>query len=168
MSARDKYHNQVRNALIKDGWTITDDPLRLEWGRKDAYVDLGAEQIVAAEKEQRKIAVEIKTFLGTSEVRDLENAYGQYMLYQDILEEVEPERIVYLAVQRLNTPKYFRIHLADCFSIRKECGLSCLTRRRRVYSNGYPRRLPAAGRGCSERSDAGSFCKRRHRDTDRF
>ena len=107
MSARDKYHNQVRNALIKDGWTITDDPLRLEWGRKDAYVDLGTEQIVGAEKEQRKIAVEIRTFLGTSEVRDLENAYGQYMLYQDILEEVQPDRLVYLAVTEAKYAEVF-------------------------------------------------------------
>jgi len=107
MSARDRYHNQVKNALVKDGWTIMDDPLRLEWGRKDAYVDLGAEQIVAAEKAQRKIAVEIKTFLGASEVRDLENAYGQYMLYQHILEEVEPERVIYLAVTQIKYGEVF-------------------------------------------------------------
>ncbi len=29
MPAKDIYHNQVKNALIKDGWTITDDPLIL-------------------------------------------------------------------------------------------------------------------------------------------
>ncbi len=42
MSARDLYHSNIRNALIKDGWTITDDPLRLKWGKKDMYVDLAA------------------------------------------------------------------------------------------------------------------------------
>ncbi len=26
MPAKDIYHNEVKNALIKDGWTITDDP----------------------------------------------------------------------------------------------------------------------------------------------
>ncbi len=40
----------MRRALERDGWTITHDPLRLRWGAKDLYVDLGAEQILAAEK----------------------------------------------------------------------------------------------------------------------
>jgi hypothetical protein len=26
MPAKDIYHEEVKNALIKDGWTITDDP----------------------------------------------------------------------------------------------------------------------------------------------
>lgn len=39
MPARDRYHDQVRHALIKDGWTITHDPLRLQWGVKDMYVE---------------------------------------------------------------------------------------------------------------------------------
>ena len=43
MPARDMYHDAVRNALVKDGWTITHDPFRLSWGGRDMYVDLGAE-----------------------------------------------------------------------------------------------------------------------------
>ena len=74
MPARDRYHNQVKQALIKDGWTITDDPLRLKWGKKDLYVDLGAEQLLTAEKGLHKIAVEVKSFVGQSEVDDLEKA----------------------------------------------------------------------------------------------
>jgi hypothetical protein len=35
MPARDRYHDQVKNALTKDGWTITDDPLHVRWGKKD-------------------------------------------------------------------------------------------------------------------------------------
>ena len=50
MPARDLYHDVVRNALSKDGWAITHDPYRLPWGRKDLYVDLGAEKLLAAEK----------------------------------------------------------------------------------------------------------------------
>ncbi|MBR8827130.1 MAG: xisH family protein [Gomphosphaeria aponina SAG 52.96 = DSM 107014] len=38
MPAKDIYHNNVKNALIKDGWNITHDPLRLEWGAKDISV----------------------------------------------------------------------------------------------------------------------------------
>jgi hypothetical protein len=29
MPAKDKYHEAVKTALIKDGWTITDDPLHI-------------------------------------------------------------------------------------------------------------------------------------------
>ena len=30
MAAKDIYHEHVKNALEKDGWTITDDPLKLD------------------------------------------------------------------------------------------------------------------------------------------
>ncbi len=29
MPAKDTYHDALRSALVKDGWTITDDPFRL-------------------------------------------------------------------------------------------------------------------------------------------
>ena len=98
MPARDRYHDHVKSALLKEGWTITHDPLRLRWGLKDMYVDLGAEQLLAAEKGRRKIAVEIKSFVGLSEMDDLEKAIGQYVVYHDVLLQVEPERDLYLAV----------------------------------------------------------------------
>jgi hypothetical protein len=72
MPAKDRYHQTVKNALIKDGWTITNDPLHLRWGNKDMYVDLGAERLFSAEKEGQRIAVEIKTFGGISEMLALE------------------------------------------------------------------------------------------------
>jgi hypothetical protein len=50
MPAKDRYHQTVKNALIKDGWTITNDPLHLRWGNKDMYVDLRAERLFSAEK----------------------------------------------------------------------------------------------------------------------
>ncbi len=64
MPARDLYHDTVKNALVKDGWTITHDPLTLEVASTRLFVDLGAEQVIGAEKGLRKIAVEIKTFRG--------------------------------------------------------------------------------------------------------
>ena len=82
MPARDKYHNAVRNALIKDGWTITHDPLRLVWGKRDMYVDLGAKKLLGAQKGERLIAVEIKSFAGASEMADLEKAVGQFSVYR--------------------------------------------------------------------------------------
>lgn len=100
MPARDLYHNALRNALIKDGWTITHDPLRLTWGAKDMYVDLGAEQIVSAEKAGQKIAVEIKSFVGASELNDMQNALGQYFVYRAVLVRTEPDRTLFLAIHK--------------------------------------------------------------------
>jgi len=59
MPAKDLYHDNVCNALIKDGWTITDDPLVLSIGTRSVYIDLGAEKLIAAERDNQKIAVEI-------------------------------------------------------------------------------------------------------------
>jgi XisH protein len=98
MPAKDTYHEVVRNALVKDGWTITDDPFRLVWGKRDFYVDLGAERVVAAEKAGKRIAVEVKSFLGASPMHDLELALGQFLLYRCILEEQEPDRVLFLAI----------------------------------------------------------------------
>lgn len=99
MPAKDIYHNVVITALEKDGWTITDDPLRLIIGNRSVYVDLGAEKLLAAEKEGRKIAVEIKSFLSRSPVNDLEEALGQYILYQDVMAYSEIDRTLYLAIR---------------------------------------------------------------------
>jgi hypothetical protein len=98
MPAKDFYHDTVKTALIKDGWTITDDPLTLTIGTRPALIDLGANRLFAAEKAARKIAVEIKSFLGPSPMNDLEKAIGQFLLYLDILAEQDPDRILYLAI----------------------------------------------------------------------
>ena len=71
MPALDLFHNAVRNALLKDGWTITHDTLHIKWGKKDMYVDLGAKRILTAEREEEKIAVEVKSFISDSEMEDL-------------------------------------------------------------------------------------------------
>ena len=53
MPAKDKFHDVVKNALIKEDWKITDDPLTLEYGKRKMFVDLGAEKLFSAEKEGR-------------------------------------------------------------------------------------------------------------------
>jgi XisH protein len=65
MSAKDLYHAILVTALIKDGWTITHDPYPLQAGRLDLAIDLGAEKTIAAQRNSEKIAVEIKSFLGS-------------------------------------------------------------------------------------------------------
>lgn len=62
------------------------------------YVDLGAKRLLGAEKGEQQIAVEIKSFAGTSEMADLEKALGRFALYRMVMKEVEPERTLYLAV----------------------------------------------------------------------
>jgi len=99
MPAKDLYHDIVKNALLKDGWTITHDPYMMSVGKKDLFIDLGAEKLLAAEKGQRKIAVEVKSFVGSSEVQDLRNALGQFVLYRHVLQEKEPDRELFLAVR---------------------------------------------------------------------
>lgn len=96
--AKDIYHHRVRMALEKDGWTITNDPLTLKVGGRLAYVDLGAEKLLAAEKEGRRIAVEVKSFIGSSPVQDLEQALGQYIMYSQILAQQNSGLLLYLAI----------------------------------------------------------------------
>ena len=92
-----KHYYTVKEALIKDGWTITDHWLRLQRS-KELYVDLSGKPFLTAEKENRKIAVMVKDFNGPSDIADLQNALGQYTLYRNIIEETEPDRTLYLAV----------------------------------------------------------------------
>jgi hypothetical protein len=99
MPAKDTYHESVKHALVKDGWKITHDPLRLEWDDKPLYVDLAAERLLLAERGTEKIAVEVKSFISQSEVNDLKNAIGQFILYRAALEDSEPERTLFLAIR---------------------------------------------------------------------
>ena len=98
MAAKDKFHPVVRIALEKEQWKITDDPLRLEVGGTKFEIDLGAERLLAAERGEEKIAVEIKTFLSDSPLTDYHAALGQFLNYRLALEISDPNRILYLAV----------------------------------------------------------------------
>ena len=98
MAARDVFHQAVKQALIKDGWTITADPLVVQFGSIDLYIDLGAEKLIAAEKAGTQIAVEIKGFLGASVVSEFHTALGQFLNYRFALQEKDPSRMLYLAI----------------------------------------------------------------------
>ena len=56
--ARDFYHNNVRLALEDDGWLITHDPYSIRIDEVSYEIDFAAEPIIAAEKEENKIAIE--------------------------------------------------------------------------------------------------------------
>ncbi|MDM8522351.1 element excision factor XisH family protein [Desulfococcaceae bacterium HSG8] len=97
MPRYDLYHEEVRHALEKDGWSITADPFVIEYKGLRLYADLGAEKVIAAEKENRKIVVEIKVFGTPSPVSELEKAIGQYGIYRTLIRRVSPEYSLWLA-----------------------------------------------------------------------
>ncbi|MBE9151847.1 element excision factor XisH family protein, partial [Coleofasciculus sp. LEGE 07092] len=113
MARRDIYHDTVKRALQKDGWTITHDPFPLQIGKKRLSADLGAERLISAEKGIQQIVVEVKSFVGQSDVKDLEQALGQYVLYRQVLNEMGIERILYLAVSRPTFNSVFTIELGQ-------------------------------------------------------
>ncbi|NEQ36934.1 MAG: fatty-acid oxidation protein subunit alpha [Okeania sp. SIO3I5] len=88
----------VKQALLKENWIITADPLKIKIEGIKLEVDLGAEKIIAAQKAEQKIAVEIKSFLKTSTITDFHNALGQFLNYRLALQMIESDRILYLAV----------------------------------------------------------------------
>lgn len=98
MARRDNTHEIVKAALEREGWVITNDPLPVKIGRKSAQIDLGAEQLVAAERGSEKIAVEIKSFIGTSTITEFYRATGQFQLYQRAMKRQYPDRVLYLAL----------------------------------------------------------------------
>ena len=98
MARRDNTHEFVKSALIREGWIITNDPLPVKIGRKSAQIDLGAERIVAAERDNEKIAVEIKSFIGTSTITEFYRAIGQFDLYKRAMKRQYPDRVLFLAL----------------------------------------------------------------------
>jgi XisH protein len=98
--AKDMFHQAVREALEKEGWKITHDPYTLKDKAQniDYEIDLGAEQIIAAEKGTEKIAVEIKSLIKPSLPNEFHGVIGQYLTYIEGLETLEPDRLLYLAI----------------------------------------------------------------------
>lgn len=98
MPAKDKFHDVVKIALENQGWTITHDPYHIDLGFVDFYIDLGAEKLIAANRDGKKIAVEVKTFIATSAISEFHTAIGQFINYRLALEDEEADRLLYLAV----------------------------------------------------------------------
>lgn len=98
MSAKNIFHEAVKQALQKEQWIITNDPLNFKFGNVNFFVDLGAERLLAAQRDSEKIAVEIKSFLNPSAITDFYSALGQFLSYRLALEATEPDRKLYMAV----------------------------------------------------------------------
>lgn len=123
MPAKDLFHDAVRHALEKDGWTITHDPLQLRLAGPQMSVDLGAERMLAAVKGLELIAVEVKSFAVLSLVYEFYSALGQFLSYKVGLEVQEPNRILYLAVPKEAYDEFFKLPFAQMMVERYEVRL---------------------------------------------
>ncbi|MGK7946877.1 MAG: XisH family protein [Microcystaceae cyanobacterium] len=99
MPAKDIYHDAVKNALIKEGWTITADPYTIKYDNDHLYADLLAEKTLSSEQQEQIIVVEIKSFVNPSPIKDFQNALGQYLLYREFLEFLDKDYELYLAIR---------------------------------------------------------------------
>ncbi len=113
----------MRFALVKDGWEILTEDYTLEYGGDRLYVDIAAKKSIAAEKQGRKILVEVKSFLGRSFINDLEQAVGQYVVYRDILLETALDFKLYLAITQGTYKSYFQRPLAQMIINRNQVKL---------------------------------------------
>lgn len=66
MAAKDIYHDNFVRALIKDGWTITDDPLTIPYKGTEVLIDVGAERLLAATHRGRFSLALLVFFAGNS------------------------------------------------------------------------------------------------------
>lgn len=113
MPRLDLIHNAVKTALLKEGWTITDDPYILQYRRTTLYADLGVERAISVQRHHQKLVIEIKSFVGVSKIQDLKEALGQLDIYSYILEEIEPDRKLYLAVSTNTYQNIFQLDIAQ-------------------------------------------------------
>lgn len=107
MPKLDIIHNAVKNALLKDNWVITADPYVIQYRRTVLYADLGAERPMAVERQGQKLVVEVKSFVGASKIQDLKEALGQYDIYRYLLEEIAPDRKLYIAISNIAYKAFF-------------------------------------------------------------
>ncbi|MGD1902749.1 MAG: element excision factor XisH family protein [Geitlerinemataceae cyanobacterium] len=112
MPRRDLYHDTVRNALIKDGWTIARDPFMLGDPTFRVYADLCVAKTVDTD-EQITLTIEVKVFGAASHVTELEKAVGQYALYRSILKHEDSPIQTYLAIPTKIYQTFFQHYIVQ-------------------------------------------------------
>ena len=86
MPAKDTYHDAVRTALVRDGWTITHDPYTIVFGTDNLFADPGAEKTPnrgAGWTWRRKSPSRSSRSISASGLRDFELALGQFILFEE-------------------------------------------------------------------------------------
>jgi XisH protein len=106
--ARDLFHQAVRHALENDGWKITKDPFSFRYGETSFEIDLATERLIAAERKDQRIAVEVKSFIQPSASNEFHASLGQYLAYHFALAQHDPTRTLYLAVPRDTYHTFFQ------------------------------------------------------------
>lgn len=94
MPAKDNYHDTVVHALVRSGWTITDEQVTLVLPERRLWIDIEAEKA----SESMIILVEVKGFENPSQVEYFASAIGKYFIYIVALEWLKEEKPLYLAV----------------------------------------------------------------------
>jgi len=100
MSTRDLYHDLVKNALRNDGWRVTYDAMPLKGRTVSEATEDWTTQLLAAEKDERKIAVAVNSFIGRSDLAALTQALEQLAGSRARLQAMESDHVLYLAVRQ--------------------------------------------------------------------
>ena len=111
--AKDLFHDCVKEATHQGWLEHYRWSLRTPGGGVEMYIDLAAEPIIAAQKEDLKIAVEVKCFNGASNISEFHTAHGQFLDYRYALEEEEPDRVLYLAVPERVYQSFFSLQFIE-------------------------------------------------------
>jgi hypothetical protein len=100
MPTQDLYHDVVRDALRKDGWRITHTALQLKARAEASAGKLWEGPWLIADKDERKVAVAVSSFVGRSNPADITETWGQLGLSRLQLHAMDSDRVVYLAVRQ--------------------------------------------------------------------
>lgn len=110
---KDLFHDVVKKALIAEGWQITHDPFPVDYGDVQMQIDMGAERLLAAQRNSEKIAVEVKSFTKPSAISEFHTAVGQYINYRHALNAQDADRRLYLAVPSQTYEQFFRLRFVE-------------------------------------------------------
>jgi hypothetical protein len=95
MPANDRHHDPFKRALIKDGWQIADEQVKIVVGERNLFIDIEAFNASG----QQVVLVEVKELDDVkSPVEALAHALGKYQLYQFALHDAGVETPLYLAI----------------------------------------------------------------------
>ncbi len=100
MPTQDLYHDIVRDALRQDGWRITHTTLQLKARAASSAGELWEGPWLIADKDERKVAVVVSSFVGRSNLTDITQTWRQLRLSRPQLHDMDSDRVVYLAVRQ--------------------------------------------------------------------
>ena len=100
MPTQDLYHDVVRDALRKDGWRITHTALQLKAVAESSTGELWEGPWLVADKDERKVAVAVNSFVGRSSPADIIQTWRQLALSRPRLHAMDSDRVVYLAIRQ--------------------------------------------------------------------